>query len=281
MIDTLAFQFGGPALLPQDTSLAGARVLKPGTALLLMHQVLTFDGKRDSVRVNVQTLTGMNEASLFILANPSNTAFALPLEGMWYDGAGPSLHTHHRWAVPEEFAHDFTRIGANGLAYSGDGTRLADYYAYGQPVLAAAAGEVIAVLNDEPEDATLLQRAGEALDAYLRRIVERQNQQLAHGARGIVGNHVIVRHGDEYSLYAHLKPASVLVKPGESVSRGQQIASVGNSGSSTEPHLHFHVCDGPDVLLCAGIPARFENVEIYGALQPRQLQSGDLVRNKK
>ena len=233
------------------------------------------------MRVNVQTLTGMNEASLFILANPSSTAFALPLEGMWYDGAGPSLHTHHRWAVPEEFAHDFTRIGANGLAYSGDGTRLADYYAYGQPVLAAAAGEVIAVLNDEPEDATLLQRAGEALDAYLRRIVERQNQQLARGARGIAGNHVLLRHGDEYSLYGHLKPASVLVKAGDSVTRGQQIASVGSSGSSTEPHLHFHVCDGPDVLVCAGIPVRFENVEIYGALQPRQLQSGDMVRNKK
>ena len=114
-----------------------------------------------------------------------------------------------------------------------------------------------------------------------RRIVERQNQQLARGARGIVGNHVLLRHGDEYSLYGHLKPASVLVKVGDTVTRGQQIASVGSSGSSTEPHLHFHVCDGPDVLLCAGIPARFENVEIYGALQPRQLQSGDLVRNKK
>jgi murein DD-endopeptidase MepM/ murein hydrolase activator NlpD len=182
--------------------------------------------------------------------------------------------------VPEEFAHDFTRIGANGLAYSGDGTHFADYYAYGQPVLAAADGQVIAVLNDEPEDEALLQRAGEPLDAYVKRIVERQNQQLVRGARGIVGNHVIIRHGAEYSLYAHLKPGSVIVKPEDMVTRGQPIAAVGSSGSSTEPHLHFHVCDGPDVLVCAGIPARFENVEIYGALQERQLQSGDLVRNK-
>lgn len=279
MLAVLAFQFGGTALLPKGTSLSATRVLKPGTALLVMQQVIAFTGNRDAVRVNVQTQTGMGEATVFI-STPSRTAFALPLDGMWYDGAGPSLHTHHRWAVPEEFAHDFMRIGANGLPFSGDGTHFADYYAYGQPVLAAADGQVIAVLNDEPEDEALLQRAGEPLDAYLKRIVERQNEQLLRGVRGIVGNHIIIKHGAEYSLYAHLKPGSVSVKPEDMVTRGQPIAAVGSSGSSTEPHLHFHVCDGPDVLLCAGIPARFENVEIYGALQERQLQSGDLVRNR-
>jgi murein DD-endopeptidase MepM/ murein hydrolase activator NlpD len=216
-----------------------------------------------------------------ISTESSRTAFALPLAGMWHDGAGPSLHAHHRWVVPQEFAHDFTRIGANGLPYSGNGTRFADYYAYGQPVLAAADGQVVTVLDEEQEDPTLLQKAGEPLEAYVQRIVERQNQQLARGARGIVGNHIIIRHGDEYSLYAHLKPGSVRVKAGDSVTRGRQIASVGSSGSSTEPHLHFHVCDAQDALLCAGIPARFEDVEIYGALQARQLQSGDMVKNRK
>ena len=230
MIDTLAFQFGGLALLPKDTSLAGTRVLKPGTALLLMHQVLTFDGKRDSVRVNVQTLTGMSEASLFILANPSRTAFALPLEGMWYDGAGPSLHTHHRWAVPEEFAHDFTRIGANGLAYSGDGTRLADYYAYGQPVLAAAAGEVIAVLNDEPEDATLLQRRAKR---SMRTCDASSSDRISSWrAVRVASREITSSCGTATSTRCtrHLKPASVLVKVGDTVTRGQQIASVGQLG---------------------------------------------------
>ena len=144
MLGLLAFQFGGTALLPKNMSLSGTRVLKPGTALLVMQQVIAFTGNRDAVRVNVQTQTGMGEATVFI-STPSRTAFALPFEGTWYDGSGPSLHTHHRWAVPEEFAHDFTRIGVNGLAYSGDGTHFADYYAYGQPVLAAADGQVVAV----------------------------------------------------------------------------------------------------------------------------------------
>ena len=281
MFSLLAFQFGGPASLPKDALLAGTRVLKHGEALLVIQQVLAFTGKRDALRVRVQTQAGASEATLPISTEASRTAFALPLAGMWYDGAGPSLHAHHRWVVPQEFAHDFTRIGANGLPYSGNGTRFADYYAYGQPVLAAADGQVVVVLDEEQEDATLLQKAGEPLEAYVQRIVERQNQQLARGARGIVGNHIVIRHGDEYSLYAHLKPGSVRVKVGDSVTRGRQIASVGSSGSSTEPHLHFHVCDSQDALLCAGIPARFEDVEIYGALQARQLQSGDMVKNRK
>lgn len=281
MFSLLAFQFGGPALLPKDASLAGTRVLKHGEALLVIQQVLAFNGKRDALRVRVQTQAGTSEATLPISTESSRTTFALPLGGTWHDGAGPSLHAHHRWVVPQEFAHDFTRIGANGLPYSGDGTRFADYYAYAQPVLAAADGEVVVMLDEEQEDATLLQKAGEPLEAYVGRIVERQNQQLARGARGIVGNHIVIRHGDEYSLYAHLKPGSVRVKVGDSVIRGRQIASVGSSGSSTEPHLHFHVCDAQDVLLCAGIPVRFEDVEIYGALQARQLQSGDMVKNRK
>jgi murein DD-endopeptidase MepM/ murein hydrolase activator NlpD len=281
MLGTLTFQFGGSALLPKGISLAGTRVLKPGTALLVPQQVLTYSGKRDGVRVQVQTTTGMKEATLFISTLLSQTAFALPLEGMWYDGAGPSLHSHHRWAVPQEFAHDFMRIGANSLSYSGEGRSFADYYAYGQPVLAAADGQVVAVLDGEPEDVALLQQAGEPLETYVRRIVERQNQQLTRGARGIAGNHIVIRHGEEYSFYAHLKPGSVRVKAEDTVTRGQQIAAVGSSGSSTEPHLHFHVCDGPDVMACAGVPAKFENIEVYGALTARQPQSGDFLRNRK
>ncbi len=56
------------------------------------------------------------------------------------------------------------------------------------------------------------------------------------------GNVVVINHGDMSTLYAH---NSVLnVSAGEQVSGGQRIASVGSTGNSTGPHIHFEVIIG-------------------------------------
>jgi murein DD-endopeptidase MepM/ murein hydrolase activator NlpD len=78
-------------------------------------------------------------------------------------------------------------------------------------------------------------------------------------------------------VYAHLKTGSVRVRPGDKVRAGQVIGQLGSSGNSTEPHLHFHVCDRPDALRCAGVPVNFDGIEIPYADQPRVLQTGDIV----
>jgi murein DD-endopeptidase MepM/ murein hydrolase activator NlpD len=46
------------------------------------------------------------------------------------------------------------------------------------------------------------------------------------------------------------------VKVGERVKQGQVMALVGNSGNSTEPHLHFHVADANSPLGAEGLPYR-------------------------
>ena len=107
---------------------------------------------------------------------------------------------------------------------------------------------------------------------------ERQGTLLTKGTRGIAGNYVVLDHGNGvFSLYAHLQPGSIRVKAGERVLVGTTLAKLGSSGNSTEPHLHFQVCDAPDPLACAGIPVEFLNVKLPYADYQRPLQSGDVL----
>jgi murein DD-endopeptidase MepM/ murein hydrolase activator NlpD len=216
-----------------------------------------------------------------IRGGASKSAFRFPLRGDWFVGAGPTLHSHHRWLTIEEFAYDIVKLGADGKTHGGDGSKFSDYYAYGAPVLAAADGEVVETVSDVPEDLSAMRRPDETQDAYRTRLMEEQGKRLSGGVRGIAGNLIVIEHGNgEFSIYAHLQPGSVRVEKGQKVKAGDAIAALGSSGNSTEPHLHFQISDGPNVLKAAAIPARFVDIELPFELGPRPLQSGDLVRAK-
>jgi murein DD-endopeptidase MepM/ murein hydrolase activator NlpD len=145
-------------------------------------------------------------------------------------------------------------------------------------VLAAADGRVISSANDRQEDSSAMQRHNETQEAYFARLQKEQGERLAKGPTAITGNYVMIDHGkNEYSLYAHLQPGSVGIGVGDQVNAGDVIGKLGSSGNSTEPHLHFHVCDKPDPLMCAGIPVNFSNITIQWADLPRPIQSGDVV----
>jgi murein DD-endopeptidase MepM/ murein hydrolase activator NlpD len=145
--------------------------------------------------------------------------------------------------------------------------------------LAAAEGRVVAIVNDVPEDATVMRQAGETIDNYMKRLLQGQATRAAQGtAAGLAGNYIIIDHGaGEYSLYAHLQTGSVRVKLGDKVRSGQPIGKLGSSGNSTAPHLHFQVCDRAAPLDCAGIPIVFSGIELPFGDYPRPLQSGDIV----
>jgi murein DD-endopeptidase MepM/ murein hydrolase activator NlpD len=71
----------------------------------------------------------------------------------------------------------------------------------------------------------------------------------------IAGNHVIEDLGDgRYAAYAHLRPGTLKVKVGDTVHAGDVIGHLGNTGNSSEPHLHFQVCDAPSFFESEGIP---------------------------
>ena len=78
------------------------------------------------------------------------------------------------------------------------------------------------------------------------------------GPGRILGNHVVLDlGGGVFAALAHLRRGSLLVRRGDRVAAGQQLAKCGNSGNSTEPHLHFQLMDHPSVLRAAGLPVRF------------------------
>src|SRR4030095_8930978 len=281
ILEQVAFQFCGTDLIGSDIKLAGA-ILDRNRGLLVVEQVFAFNGARDTLRVrvhgNVDGRVAEFTGSIPIKSEFAQNKYIFPLRGVWYAGYGASFHTGHRWAVPEEFALDIAKIGESGLSHKGDGTRFDDYYAYGADVLAAANGRVTSIANDQPEDPSAMQRPNETQEAYFARLQKEQAKRLAKGLTAIAGNYVMIDHGkNEYSLYAHLQPGSVRVHVSDLVKAGAVIGKLGSSGNSTEPHLHFHVCDKPDPLMSAGIPVNFSNVTIQWADVPRPIQSGDIV----
>jgi hypothetical protein len=281
ILEQVAFQFCGTDLIGSDIKLAGP-ILDRNRALLIVEQVFAFRGPRDMLRVRVHGNVDGHAAeftgSIPIKSEFAQNKYIFPLRGVWYAGWGASFHTGHRWAVPEEFALDIAKIGESGLSHKGDGTRFDDYYAYGADVLAAADGRVTKVANDQQEDPSAMQRPDETQEAYSARLQKEQGERITKGLAAITGNYVMIDHGkNEYSLYAHLQPGSVAVRVGDQVKAGDVIGKLGSSGNSTEPHLHFHVCDKSDPLMCAGIPVNFSNITIQWADLPRPIQSGDVV----
>jgi murein DD-endopeptidase MepM/ murein hydrolase activator NlpD len=283
MIDAFVFHFA-PEKLLAGAKPVGSLTLAPGEALLVGHRVFALQGPDvDALRLSARgrtaggaTVDGRGE--LTVVRRPPATGYRFPLAGHWTVAAGASLHSHHRWVVPEEFALDILQVDAQGRTYRTDGAANADFYAWGAEVRAIAAGKVVRVVDRFDDGAIFRRQPGEAPEAYLGRVQQAQMALFAQGLDAVGGNVVVVEHANgEYSHYAHLQRGSVGVAVGEQVQAGQVVGKLGNSGNSTEPHLHFHVTDGADTLLSVGLPVAFEGIEIVLADLPRALQTGDVV----
>ena len=141
---------------------------------------------------------------------------------------------------------------------------------------------MVSPVTDQKETTERLRKPGEQSEAFLNRTVAEQQQLLSRGAAGVAGNLVVLRHdGGEYSLYAHLAEGSVAVKVGDKVKRGQRVGKLGQTGNSTEPHLHFGIMDGSDPLYARSLPARFGELTTPDGPQPPVfVQSGWMVEAK-
>ncbi|HSS47509.1 MAG TPA: M23 family metallopeptidase [Thermoanaerobaculia bacterium] len=265
--------------------ISASRSLAPGTALIVFGKPLLLLGlPSDGLTLIAHAKDAAGKplearATLKVEDHQSSNDYAFPVAGTWYVGAAPSLHSHHRWAANEEFALDLVALGGDGKTHKGDGTHLDDFYCYGRDILAVADGTVVEVATDGTEANDRLRRPGETADAFQNRTVQAQNELLMKNPKAVIGNYVVLRHaGGEYSQYAHMKQGSVRVKVGDTVTRGQVLGQVGQTGNTTEPHLHFQLTDGPDPLYSRGVPILFKTLAVEGLdLVGRPLQTGWIV----
>jgi hypothetical protein len=133
-----------------------------------------------------------------------------------------------------------------------------DFPAFGRPVLAVADGTVVRAVDRHRDH--LSRTSGPGL-LYLF-LIEGSARELG-GVGRIVGNHVVLDLGDgTYALYAHLRRGSLAVAEGDRVRAGQRLADCGNSGNSSEPHLHFQLMDGPDPDTARGLPFRWHGIGV-------------------
>lgn len=176
-------------------------------------------------------------------------------KGYWAAVYDPSWQMGHRRVfytvdgisrIPGRFAIDFIRLDSQGHYASQDEDQIKNWYGYGDDVLAAHDGVVVTVRDDFAESATL-------------------SNHPDYPPHLATGNYLVIDIGNNrFLFYEHLQPRSIRVKPGQKIKKGTTIASLGFTGQTTGPHLHFHVADKNSPLGAEGIPFVFEQFMYAG-----------------
>ena len=162
----------------------------------------------------------------------------LPFNGEWLVvwGGRTLNENYHASLKDQRFAIDVVQM-KNGSTFIGNGTRNEDYHCFGDTLYAPASGQIVEMKNSVAD-----------------------NNPGKTNKKHLFGNYVIMDHGNgEYSVLAHFMKNSIVVNVGDIVTKGQVIGLTGNSGNSTEPHLHYHLQNRPSIGKGAGLPAQFQN----------------------
>ncbi len=190
----------------------------------------------------------------------SQTPMALPFGEEWTVIWGGDLRedNHHHDNPAQKYAIDAVITDENGISYKGQGFDNEDYYCFGKPLMAPCAGEVVTVVDGIPDN-----RPG------------RMNPYF------VPGNTVVIKTANnEYLYFAHFKKHSIVVKEGQQVEKGTLLGLCGNSGNSSEAHLHFHIQDAQQMHEATAVKGFFSDIIVNGdKVEEHAPVRNDKVRN--
>ncbi|WP_162248782.1 M23 family metallopeptidase [Rhodanobacter sp. Root561] len=191
--------------------------------------------------------------------------------GLWLAHEGPgNAHSHH-WGslvavngqvtIPQRYALDLVGIDPRGQVVRAGvknvgKSRHADWVGYGADVLAVADGVVRDARDGEPEHPPL----------------NPQSEPESLTAHGLFGNYVVLEiQPGVFASYAHLQRGSVKLRIGDHVRKGQLLARLDQSGSSSAPHLHFQLSSAMTFEGSEGLPFLFDRFDLLGPEAEAQL----------
>ncbi|MEV7415452.1 M23 family metallopeptidase [Streptomyces sp. NPDC089919] len=180
----------------------------------------------------------------------------------------PSLNSlNGKLGNSQRFAIDWMKLTDKGTFYSGDKTKNESYADYGEAVYAVADGTVSSTLDTVEAGTPGILPAN---DPVLGPKLTVQN---------VDGNHIVQDlGGGVWAMYAHLIKGSLLVKPGDKVTKGQKIADLGNTGNSNAPHLHFQLMNAPSLLGADAVPYVIDRFTYQGQIPyPTWLATDDYL----
>jgi murein DD-endopeptidase MepM/ murein hydrolase activator NlpD len=248
---------------PPFAAAVDSPVVQPGRRAITYLEVSLPPGKQVASLIHRVEYGGTGDADVCEVTGeavrvqaPARLALGPPLRGgpwvaiyqwQWPRGHRRVFYTlDGRARLPGRFAIDWVKVDEQGRQARGDAEVASNALGYGVDVLAVADARVADVRDNVPESA---------------RVPDNPRHPLSEAA----GNFVALELADgRFAVYEHLKPGSLRVKRGDRVHRGQVLASLGFTGDSTGPHLHFHVADTATPLAAEGVPFVFESFQVLG-----------------
>lgn len=177
----------------------------------------------------------------------NTTKLILPFKEEWtvvWGGDTKELN-YHVSTPAQKNAFDIIITDAKGNSYKTDGKTNEDYYAFGKELIAPCDGEIVL-----------------AVDGVKDNVPGQMN------TFNVGGNMVIIKTANnEYLVFCHFKHQSIKVKEGQKIKQGELLGLCGNTGNSSEAHLHFHIQNIEDLNTATGVKCYFGKIVVNGEIK--------------
>ncbi|MBT8281899.1 MAG: peptidoglycan DD-metalloendopeptidase family protein [Muriicola sp.] len=234
----------------------GAHVYRTSFDRALSDIMITLSGQNN--KINGFYIAPPRPVGIPVLER-NTTRMILPFreEVFVYWGGTTLEQNYHLAELSQQYAYDLLMV-KDGSSHQGDAKLNDNYFVFGKEIIAPCDGRVVLVIDGVPD-----------------------NEPGIMNQEQLTGNTIVLQTDlNEYILFAHLQEGSLQVEEGEEVLQGEIIARCGNSGNSTEPHLHLSLQNTTNMEDAIGAKLFFDQILVNDEIKTDYLPvKEDFIRN--